>query len=52
MTRRQAIYRQADVIIANINLDVAATGKGARAGHNITSDMTPAEFASISTGRA
>jgi len=46
----QAHWNRADVIISQINHDVDIKGKGARAGHNFTSDLTPAEFSAL-TGR-
>lgn len=51
MRTRQAQFRQADIIIDNINRDVDITGKGAKAAHNFTSDMTNQEFAALTTGR-
>ena len=45
-------WNEADSIIQKINLETERTGEGALVGHNVTSDMTPEEFAKLATGRS
>jgi hypothetical protein len=41
MTDHFSQWNEADSIIAEINKKAEISGKGAKVGHNVTSDMTP-----------